>query len=539
MANGLDRLERFFSSRRKLSEPCGATTSAATQNSEQTFPAPSFLRPKVNRMAAREEVSVKQNPQRSSSLSGNAAIQRKTSVSTRQSTSTTGSLTSSGPPSVRSPTHITRQNDPLIAGLKTYQFPKPSPTGERSHPSLTSPADSEFSDSQRPMSPRSKPPAILILPNRVDTPPSSEPEEDCILRLVHNNIAPEPHSIAPPTPGSSPDLGPASNLRDSKLSDALEGELGGKGVVRLSGAYESSIQSARHSHSSFKPSPHDSVCSSTLREPDFNDFLNLSDDDIAEIAPDSPTIPPIEDALRPLPLISLSISSSAPRFSSLLTLTPPRASRPATAAAFEAARIANRFDFDLIYVVNLWPDKSSASKLDAGSEFGTEDHATNSQQPLVGRLLAAHGLHHVPSPLQISSAVHSAILRADGWVEYRNPAAEHHDLARGYACAFYTGQYAKGGSVDANAPVSGVRLSEQINRGIVFAAYRKPRAGDCKLGTDLKEEELGNLHADAEALVEMLIDIHVTNRLRQPLTPRRLSDEIGPMPSAQLNTTEV
>jgi hypothetical protein len=39
--------------------------------------------------------------------------------------------------------------------------------------------------------------------------------------------------------------------------------------------------------------------------------------------------------------------------------------------------------------------------------------------------------------------------------------------------------------------------------------------------------------------VEMLIDIHVTNRLRQPLTPRRLSDEIGPMPSAQLNTTEV
>jgi hypothetical protein len=523
MANGLDRLERFFSSRRKLSEPCDASNAAAL-DSDQTFPAPSFLRPKANRMAAREEVSGKHNSTRTSSTSGPSAMQRMDSVATRQSTST-GSFTSCGAPSVRSPSLAPRYHDSLIAGLNSYQFPKP-PGLSSEPPGLI---DSCSSKSLRP-----KPPALLILPHRVDTPPSSEPEEDFDPRKIRGT---EPQNAAPPTPGSSPCLSPKSGprLRDSKLFDSIYGDLEERGVERLSGAYEGSTESNRNSHSSHKPSRHDSVCSSTLREPDFSEFLSLSDDDIAESAPENNN----DEAPQSLPLMALSISST-PQVSSLLTLTPPRrASRPATAAAFEAARIANRYDFDLIYVVNLWPDKSPASRSSTSSDILAVDQADNGQRPLVGRLLAAHGLHHVPSPLQISSTVHSAVLRADGWVEYRNSAAEYHDLARGYACAFYTGQYAKGGSIDANAPVSGVRLSEQINRGIVFAAYRKPRAGDCKLGTDLKEEELGKLHADAEALVEMLIDIHVANRQRQPLTPTQLADELGPMPSTQLNITDI
>ncbi len=77
-------------------------------------------------------------------------------------------------------------------------------------------------------------------------------------------------------------------------------------------------------------------------------------------------------------------------------------------------------------------------------------------------------------------------------------------------------------------------MSEQIDRGIVFAAYRKPRSGDDRLGHSFDDKELGELHGEAESLVEMLIDIHVTNRLRQPPASSRTSEETGPMPLQQL-----
>lgn len=266
-----------------------------------------------------------------------------------------------------------------------------------------------------------------------------------------------------------------------------------------------------------------------MREPDFNEFLNLSDDDIAESTPESLLLESCEGAEPILPPMGLSISSSQPLTSSLLTLTPPRTSRPAAVAAFEAARIARRYDFDLVYVVNLWPDHTSAGLCDWDPD-GRPGDRLNVGKPMMGRLLAAHGLHHVPSPLQISSLVHTTILRSDGWIEYRNQEAQGHYLARGYASAFYTGQYTRNGCPDANEPVSGVRLSERIDRGIVFAAYRKPRAGADKLGRCFTEEELGELHEEAEALVEMLIDIHVASRLRQPPARRSVSDDTGPMP---------
>jgi hypothetical protein len=290
-------------------------------------------------------------------------------------------------------------------------------------------------------------------------------------------------------------------------------------------------------------SRHGSFCSSTLREPDFHDFLNLSDDDIAEAAPESLDPPYSEDSPQRLPSMGLAITSAKPRPTSLLTLTTQRATHVATAAAFEAARIAKRYDFDLVYVVNLWPNRPGHRSTPSGSSVKTcaSEHGTTSQRPLVGKLLAAHGLHHVPTPLQISSSVHSTILRKDGWVEYRNSLAEESDLARGYACAFHKGQYnSKAGILDAGTPVSGVRLSEKIDRGIVFAAYRKPRHDESRrLGTDLKQDELRQLHEDAEALVEMVLDIHVTNRSRLPLTPTQLADDIGPIPSEQTKLEDI
>lgn len=516
MANGFDRLERFFTSKRRASpaRSVGRPESPICPPAEPQFPSPSFIRPKATRMAAREEVRLLQASGRSPSVP-DIASHRLGSSHSRNS-----GLTHSP---VRSPSLSSRRPEPLATGLREFQFPSPpSRNGEITPQSMT--FNIHSSEIPQIPSPRSRSPLHMSVLPRLDTPPSSNPEEHAVImaNMKSSKALDFPYG-APPTPGDSPQLGPvpdslimpdAGDILRKTLLNGFEHELGD--------CFDQFSLNETYSESSLAPSARLSCCSSTLREPDFYDFLNLSDDDIAETTPECPDV---ESPLEPQPLLpsmALSISSSKPLSSSLLTLTPPRASRPATAAAFEAARIANRYDFDLVYVVNLWPGSSR------DSTFG--DELDTSERPLIGRLLAAHGLHHVPSPLQISSFVHTTILRSDGWIEYRNQEARPTDLARGYACAFYTGQYTRSGSNEPSSPVSGVRLSEKIDRGIVFAAYRKPRIGESKLGHSLSEEELGDLHRDAEVLVEMLIDIHVANRLRQPPSHHRLSDDTGPMP---------
>jgi hypothetical protein len=51
------------------------------------------------------------------------------------------------------------------------------------------------------------------------------------------------------------------------------------------------------------------------------------------------------------------------------------------------------------------------------------------------------------------------------------------------------------------------------NRGIVFAAFRLPHGAADDGGTACSDgEELEALHRDAEALVDMLIEMHMTQR---------------------------
>lgn len=430
----------------------------------------------------------------------------------------------------RSPSFGTRNAEQLVTNLREFQFPKPpSRNGETSPLSLT--FNTKLGEAPRLPSPRCRSPLEISIPppNRLDTPPSSDPEDNGSLSPSPTTKGPQmPLPACPPTPGQSPDLGPVADvrLRNMKHTDALDKSLYKDIEAQLGEPFDHFSLNRSYSQSSLAPSVH-SFCSSTLREPDFNEFLNLSDDDIAESNPESPALQHggCDSALPPM---DLSISSAQPpAAASLLTLTPPRASRPAAAAAFEAARIARRYDFDLVYVVNLWPDTSQHT-------LGGNVNSSQKDKPMIGRLLAAHGLHHVPSPLQISSQVHKTILRSDGWIEYRNQEAGPHDLARGYGCAFYTGQYARSTSSRSSSPVSGVRLSERIDRGIVFAAYRKPRDGEEKLGRNFSEEELGELHRDAEVLVEMVIDIHVANRSRHPPTRTSLTEETGPIPLPQV-----
>ncbi|PNY27296.1 Uncharacterized protein TCAP_02776 [Tolypocladium capitatum] len=540
MANGLDRLERLFACKRKASPACSEQASPVVQPSVPQFPSPSFIRPKATRMAAREEVRLRQASGRSPSVPDILPTQRMPQAHAYNTGSTDSSCQLKHKLS-RSPSFSHRHAENIVAGLREFQFPKPpSRNGDISPMSLT--LNAESSDVPRLSSPRCRSPLhVVIPPTRLDTPPSSDPEDNVLFPsgLRYKALPDIPYRRGPPTPEYSPGSGPVSDsqLRGPKSIDFIDKVAIGCLQNELGDSFDQLSLERSYSQSSLAPSAQLSFCSSTLREPDFNEFLNLSDDDIAESTPEGLVLAPPEDPELALPPMDLSISSSQPLTSSLLTLAPPRTSRPAAVAAFEAARIARRYDFDLVYVVNLWPDNPRPQTSGSRLEHPGCGDLNMSQKPMMGRLLAAHGLHHVPSPLQISSLVHTAILRSDGWIEYRNQGAQCHDLARGYACAFYTGQYTRGGSSGAQSPVSGVRLSERIDRGIVFAAYRKPRVGEDKLGRTFNEEELGEMHREAEALVEMLIDIHVANRLRQAPALSSAPDETGPMPFQQLETS--
>ncbi|EHK17581.1 uncharacterized protein TRIVIDRAFT_57429 [Trichoderma virens Gv29-8] len=523
MATGFDRLERLFSSKRKASS---ASVTVATSTSPQTgpqFPSPSFIRPTTTRMAAREEVRLRIATGRSPSVP-DIIPSRLGSLSSHAS-SPGFSLSPLRSPSLRGP-HS--QADSLVAKLREYQFPNSPSREENATPMST--AFNSVTERREIPSPRSQSPLRLHTTPRLDTPPSPDLEETgSCHRSMESIRIPTPSSYNyPPTPEDSPEILPVRNLlADSKIFDiAIDKALFEEIEDQLLQSFDHG--SLNDSYSDSSPSEASSS-SSTLREPDFNEFLNLSDDDIAELAPENLDLESDSGSQLYSPLtMHTSSPPPEPATPSLLTLTPPPTSRPATAAAFEAARIAKRYDFDLVYVVNLWPGGPREQV------FGLES-ASSCERPLVGRLLAAHGLHQVPSPLQIALNVHTTILRSKGWVEYRNPEAQSHELARGYACSFYTGKYSQGGSVDRDSPVSGVRLSEMIDRGIVFAAYRKPRIGPCRLGHTFTGEELSSLYEDAETLVEMLIDIHARNRQCQPDSYSQLCDETGPMPQQELD----
>ncbi|KAK7423293.1 hypothetical protein QQX98_001083 [Neonectria punicea] len=539
MANGFDRLERFFAKRKASAvstdtiEPAITTGAPVT---EPQFPSPSFIRPKITRMAAREEVIVKQpSSTRSPSVADASSPNRMGSIDAKNSTHSSDSYRLQYSP-VRTSSLRRLQAQLLIDGFGDYEFPRPpTHTGEISPVSSNSSPTSSFEiPGHRSSRSRSLRKMDCDL-ERLDT-PVSDPEDDELRcpRYFQNKKLPELPHCALPTPGPSPELLPVldSQLSESKSIEVLNREVYQDIRRQFHASLEKPPLQRPSSRSGLSRSPsRESLSSSTLRMPNFNDFLSLSDDDIAETSPEGPNH---SFDLEPSTPSTLAPAVSTPQEQPLLTLTPPYASRPATAAAFEAARIANRYNFDLVYVVNLWPDVSGPPTSGPDEGIASFDPSFSGKSPkgMTGRLLAAYGLHNVKSPFQISAEVHGKILRSNGWIEYRNHEARDDEFARGFACAFYTGQYSKNGSIVSRGSPSSTK-TRQNDRGIVFAAYRKPRADGSMLGVGSNKAELADVHQDAEALVEMLIDIHVANRLRQPL-PQSQYSETGPMPMQTL-----
>ena len=305
----------------------------------------------------------------------------------------------------------------------------------------------------------------------------------------------------------------------------------------------------------------------SFHEPDFFDFFDLSDDDIAEAVPPSIVDP---DEFKPsfveepqarhvitlAPIMApttLESHEKRIKFRGTTLFTTPRPhlvpqpirTHPAaTAAALEVAQMASRFKFDLVYVLNLWPEPTH--QLSTGYTQLHNILLQPQQQPFVphpdcqpqrhmaGRLLAAYGLATCQSPFNISAAVHSKILQTDGWIEYRSLESEPAEFARGYACAFYQGSFDRDDStMDGTGDFPNHEFSTSvshasIDRGIVFAAYRKERAGGLSVASSM--DELDELRHCAESLIDTLIDMDMAEQKRAMRGGPAYYDLTGPMP---------
>lgn len=186
---------------------------------------------------------------------------------------------------------------------------------------------------------------------------------------------------------------------------------------------------------------------------------------------------------------------------------------------------------------------------------------TGAPRGLSGALLAAYGLETIQAPFRLNAAIHKKILRTEGWIEHRNSAAAANEFARGYARSFHTGFAApttpvmfrrassapdarraassstaatttkQGSVVDPAAracnnkkkKMNSMKKKSDVNRGIVFVAYRRPRGPSGAVNSSAAE--LDALEKEAETLVELILDFHKERRRWETLQERQRASE--------------
>ncbi|KAI0107577.1 hypothetical protein GGR51DRAFT_559383 [Nemania sp. FL0031] len=285
-----------------------------------------------------------------------------------------------------------------------------------------------------------------------------------------------------------------------------------------------------------------------LKEPTFDDFYALSDDDIAEGRPPTPACdadprptPPTKKTLNARFRSRLPRPITSPHNTYKLThgeITPPdtptdcrvlsltAAPTPRdTVGALWAAELARKYDFAVLYVLSLWPAggdrpvNAATNTLKTEPRLATtpitEEFAVSTEGSNIrGRLLAAYGLNQVPSPFEIATDTHLSALDCDHWNEYRNVDARPADISRGWIRTFYS-DYTP---VPATAGAARCAPDNHPkNRGIVFAAYSKQTLDPVipMRASPRQELLLRQLYSDAKTLVEALV--------QQPYKSRRTS----------------
>ncbi|GKT63208.1 hypothetical protein ColTof4_05203 [Colletotrichum tofieldiae] len=537
MPNNFDRLEKLFSRRKDLTIEINSSimesAGSRTAPLDHSFPQPSFIRPRVSRMKAREErIIASQNDKRAQSLP--EAPSERMSIHVSHLTST--SMTTLTLPT-RSMSLCHRRESQPVASLRGFDFPCPptssipgSPFGVALSP-RTLPTPHKVSLEHRHSS-------VILPPHRSDTPPSSDYEDDSSIKGSQSRPT-SSLSRDLPTPASSPEMKP---VHDAQPRDSTELGLSKRKAAAMATRRRREEKAAVLRRSQGHSRPHRFITSSSqiLKGGDVTDFFTLSDDDILEEEPEWDDA--METPMRPAPLrlpptpptpaSTISSIRSKRRTSSIY------ADDVAKEGALQVAQIAAKHKFDLVYIVNLWPESVSESSspisrlsMDFSSRptsvrnslLGPMDGPMVDSAPgMTGRLLAAYGLSHLTSPFRISATVQSKILKQEGWMEYRSDDAQVGEFARGYGHAFHT-DTGRRGSANSSPRNSIARDFSQNDHGIVFAAYRYPGKDSSAAGCT--KEELEALRVDAEGLVDYLVAIHKARRLRDPMTLQTLIDE--------------
>lgn len=580
MANGLDKLERLFSARKKsassraavesninssVPDPSNSSTLPETQPPPPSlFPQAPFIRPKCNVMYARDELDI-YSPKPlafvKSSLDEMADQRRPSSFSTTASFHVPN----------RSSSLLSRRHNRVPAGMVQL-------TRETSSSSARPmPLRIHKQDNQQigllealPIYPTTTP--------RIETPPPSDQDD-------FNFPSPPKHApkssvstmISQLTPEPSPDMIPC---RDSTTSSELRRE-------SLSSPPPSKRVTASSVplldddwRDSYIHAPQESVSPEpklVFDEPNVKEFLALNDDDLAEIKFVSPSKPPSKRAPPP-PILPPNVRATKTLASANRRSMNPQSPHAASneVAAWEAARIAKKYDFDVVYVANFWPSGMnhlhnpsevpaktwqdatatavSASLLPAPEtprnsilhnsvnvhgelSSPVSDCCPNSvaARPraltrLNGCLLAGYGLETIQAPFRLSARLHKKILRSDGWIEHRNSNAKDNEFARGYARSFYTG------TVTASAPTtndassrraSAPDASHTYGRGDHRGIGSKQSSNKVNRGivfvafrrprghggtVHSSQAELNALEKEAETLVELILDFHEEKR---------------------------
>ncbi|KAK4132364.1 hypothetical protein BT67DRAFT_86960 [Trichocladium antarcticum] len=584
-----DRLERLFYKKRATTaqhsfvfgdSPVTPTPFSAPDGFIPTFPQPTFIRPTSSRMVAREEVAwTPRSMRRARSLPESPYTPHLTSPPTPTSGGqpvTLADMTDQCPniplrltslgPNISPPPSLVGlgpdKPDPL-PGLQEFGFPTTPPESEADSSSSRLPwFEPKSSPHHTSLSawPKTHPNQKHLGTNARDDASVSHPHRHAGIFQQSAREDDPYHRVPQLSPRLVPLPEPSSDELDNGPTVTPQGT---RNLRSIKAPSESTKTATRKptSPSTISTTKRLSDIDPSLHEPSLGDFLTLSDDDIAD-GNAAPRVRP--GASRP-PTFGLPpnppTATTPPRNSHggypLLTLCPPLASRPATAAAFEAARIATKYKFDLVYVVNLWPSHMSRSNRlptftqlpgtpaatsparfaapsppsSPVSDASRHDSSFETQTPaplrsaITGRLLAAYGLTTVMGPFRISAPVHQKVLRTDGWLEHRNSGGGFPDeFARGYSCSFYTGHSPARSSGEAGPAISpdGSQhrgMTGTPNRGVVFAAFRLPREDGSVLCSGATE--LAALHKDAEALVDMVIDFHMNQRKNRTRAPRR------------------
>lgn len=290
-------------------------------------------------------------------------------------------------------------------------------------------------------------------------------------------------------------------------------------------------------------SRHDSTANErVLRGPTLEEFYDLSDYDVAESEMDStikpheaPTPPPKDakylqktfhnspvggshPATNINPLTGDITPPCTPINSKFLTLECGSYGAEGIQGAIWCARIAKKYQFDMVYVVSLWPDVArtrwdpsrrlvAESSMSENSTTGSLGGAITVQpkSTMTGRLLAGYGLDEAVTPFQIGTDAHMKRLKSNDWEEFQSQTVGINELSHGWAHSFYKDYVPVADSPSLADPFSRDRSP---NRGIIFAAYTKRNDGFMITGYNSSEKKkvLDRLRADVTALVDALID---------------------------------